>query len=565
MPVLTVPARIARHFATVGQRRVHYLRAGSGPALVLLHASACSAKVMRPLIARFAEAFTVLAPDSPGFGLSDKLPLAQPSVEDLADGVKDWLDAIGVAQAGIYGRHTGASIAVEFAARHPARCAMVLTDGYPILSGDYPEEAIQRYLQPIRPSWDGGHLVWLWFRYREQHAFWPWNVQELANRADTDVPDLDFLHRGVVEFLEAGNDYRLGYAAPFRHEALGAFARLRVPACFGTRPGDWLHRHAALYPPGTWHETMERDAAAAADREFAILCCHPAAGTPPPAPACTALSARTTVDYVDLGDLCILLRSAGMPTAGRRPLVVLPHVPGSSALYDDLVLALAAGRQVVAFDPPGHGESDALPGNRQDVAGWAVTLLRALDACGLGAVDLYGHNAGAATALEMAATAPGRIGCLLLDAPLALPADGRAGFAGRWAPDVEPAWDGSHLLRAWHHHRDQQLWWPWYDRRRQAARASAPDIDPDGLTVRVREAIKQPASYRAAWQAALAYPTRERLAAATTPTVLMTAPSDVFAPLFPYATATRPDAMRLATDGTAKGRATAIAALPDGG
>lgn len=106
---------------------------------------------------------------------------------------------------------------------------MALTDGYPALSDTYDEALIERYLQPIVPTWDGGHLVWLWFRYRDQHAFWPWNEQRLANRADADVPDLDFLHRGVIEFLEAGNDYRLGYAAPFRHDALGASEDVFAP------------------------------------------------------------------------------------------------------------------------------------------------------------------------------------------------------------------------------------------------------------------------------------------------------------------------------------------------
>ena len=35
--------RITRHFLTVGNRRVHYTRAGEGPAVCLLHASPCSA------------------------------------------------------------------------------------------------------------------------------------------------------------------------------------------------------------------------------------------------------------------------------------------------------------------------------------------------------------------------------------------------------------------------------------------------------------------------------------------------------------------------------------------
>ena len=111
--------KITKHFVTVGKRRVHYLRAGSGPALAMLHASPCSAKVMRPLLPVFGERFTCLAFDTPGFGLSDKLPMPKPRIEEFADALAETLNALGVEHVATYGRHTGASIAVEFAARHP--------------------------------------------------------------------------------------------------------------------------------------------------------------------------------------------------------------------------------------------------------------------------------------------------------------------------------------------------------------------------------------------------------------------------------------------------------------
>ena len=112
-------ADIQKHFVTVKNRRVHYLRCGTGPVLVLLHASACSAKVMRDHMVYFGQKFTVIATDTPGFGLSDLLPIETVTTEDLADALADTLDALGIAQVAVYGRHTGAQIAVEFAARHP--------------------------------------------------------------------------------------------------------------------------------------------------------------------------------------------------------------------------------------------------------------------------------------------------------------------------------------------------------------------------------------------------------------------------------------------------------------
>ena len=72
------------------------------------------------------------------------------------------------------------------------------------------------------PRWDGSHLIWAWFRYREQHVFWPWDKALPNHRADTEVPPLDFLYRGAVELLEAGADYPVNL-------------RIRLPA---RRAGD---------------------------------------------------------------------------------------------------------------------------------------------------------------------------------------------------------------------------------------------------------------------------------------------------------------------------------------
>ncbi len=73
--------------------------------------------------------------------MSDKLPIAKPRIEDFADALAETLTALGIEHAAAYGRHTGASIAVEFAARHPQRCAMAFADGYAVFAKPYSDEA----------------------------------------------------------------------------------------------------------------------------------------------------------------------------------------------------------------------------------------------------------------------------------------------------------------------------------------------------------------------------------------------------------------------------------------
>ena len=69
---------VTRHYATVGNRRVHYRRAGQGPAIVLLHASPVSSEVFEEVhFPILAKEFTVIAIDTPGQGLSDRLDLGR--------------------------------------------------------------------------------------------------------------------------------------------------------------------------------------------------------------------------------------------------------------------------------------------------------------------------------------------------------------------------------------------------------------------------------------------------------------------------------------------------------
>lgn len=57
--------------ADVDGLKLQYLTAGHGPAILLLHGYAETSRMWRPLIARLAGHFTVIAPDLPGIGGSE--------------------------------------------------------------------------------------------------------------------------------------------------------------------------------------------------------------------------------------------------------------------------------------------------------------------------------------------------------------------------------------------------------------------------------------------------------------------------------------------------------------
>ena len=59
-------------FATVGGVRLHYLEAGNGEPVILLHGYAQNSHMWRPLMIELAKTRLVIAPDLRGFGQSSK-------------------------------------------------------------------------------------------------------------------------------------------------------------------------------------------------------------------------------------------------------------------------------------------------------------------------------------------------------------------------------------------------------------------------------------------------------------------------------------------------------------
>ncbi len=519
---------VRKGFVAVDGGLVHFVRMGNGPPVVLLHASPCSAKVMAPLQALWAPHFSTFAFDLPGFGLSDPPPGETVETWQLADIIAGAIRGLGLEQVAAYGRHTGAGVAVEMAKRHPDLVSMALTDGFPVFSQPYDEARLATYLPPIEPSWEGGHLVWTWFRYREQHIFWPWDRAEVEHRSDCDVPDLDFLHRGVVELLEAGDNYRKVYASAFRHAGLAMIGDVKVPVCFGNRPGDSQHKTMKLYPTTAWLREFPRDGLEAAAQERRVLALHPPRGAVPPhAPRIDAAGASLT-DYITTRAGQAYVRGEGLDRPGL-PVVVLHDLPGSVELHEDLIQALAAHRPVLAMDLSGNGHSTLPAGLPVDIARWAVELENLLDATGKPRVILHACGTAAAVAAEFACRAPDRVAGIVLQSPPLLPPGWARAHGADYAPDVAPTRDGGHLLRLWHHLRDQELWWPWFEQTRATARTTPHRIAPADLHRRAVALLRQPAHYRPIWQAVLADDLATRLAGLDLPIRIVYRETDLFA------------------------------------
>jgi pimeloyl-ACP methyl ester carboxylesterase len=122
---------------TFSGRKVLFWKGGSGPALLLLHAAWGDAEMSWSRVwDQLAQSHTVIAPDLPGFGQSEKL--STPSLSGMAAMLKELLGALHLDHAVVVGNSFGAGVAIKFENDHRKMVSqLVLVDGgyMPVIQG----------------------------------------------------------------------------------------------------------------------------------------------------------------------------------------------------------------------------------------------------------------------------------------------------------------------------------------------------------------------------------------------------------------------------------------------
>ncbi len=110
--------------------KLHYLTAGRGPALILLHGYAETSRMWRPIIPILAKRFTVIAPDLPGIGDS-AIPAKGLDMKTSAVRMHGLARSLGVEKAGVVGHDIGLMVAYAYAAQFPAETEkLVVMDAF---------------------------------------------------------------------------------------------------------------------------------------------------------------------------------------------------------------------------------------------------------------------------------------------------------------------------------------------------------------------------------------------------------------------------------------------------
>ncbi len=368
-------------------------------------------------MSEWGEHFTCIAPDTPGFGQSDPLHIGDPDINDYADAIVEFVQALGTEKIVAYGFHSGGIILITALKRHPQLFTGLAVGGYAIWT---PEEMAifgNAYLPPFVPSLYGEHLTWLWNRILEQSWFFPWFDTRPEARLSVANDEPARVHAIVMEMLDAGDAYRLGYGAVLRAPRdIPRPDTVTPPVLISAYDGDPLQAHIDRLGemPKGWEARKVATPSEHQDVSLAFLQHH--AGP----------LVKMFAEDDDKGFLHI-------QTATFDGLI---HWRGYPA--DSCMTVPAPGRSIdilnddsFAIDPPGHGLSD----------NWV----------GCAPTDwLAWRNIIEAVSRERGLTS---ISYEICD----------QGEADRLYPDLTPDRHGAYLNRAWNIVRARHFFTPWYE------------------------------------------------------------------------------------------------------
>ena len=206
--------RVRRAYASVGDSQLHYRYAGSPdrPVLVLLHQSPSHSAMYEALMAELDGDFFLLAPDLPGFGNSDPLPLDEPEVADYCAVLQTWLASLEIDSYGVFGHHMGAALAACLARLDSDKVSAVALSG-PTLMDDAMRESLPGRAAPFRPAESGEHLIGMWQRMRGKDGGAP----------------LSLSLRETLSALAAGEQYPTSYRAVAAQDYAADLAALQQP------------------------------------------------------------------------------------------------------------------------------------------------------------------------------------------------------------------------------------------------------------------------------------------------------------------------------------------------
>ena len=237
-------------FLETNGARIAYDTAGSGPAVLLIHAGVANRTMWDDQVAALRDAYRVIRYDTRGFGETETDAVEFSNRADIAA----LLDHLGEERAHLVGLSRGGMIALDFAIEHPERVRSLTVVAGGIGGYESPDELPAETWEPVEAMWKEKE----WEKLADwETAFWADGHDQSPER----VPDVRRrVHGWVLENYLAEKEE--GTPQPMDPPAVGRLGELKAPllVMLGTLddPGTVESmRHLAATVPGARLEEFE--------------------------------------------------------------------------------------------------------------------------------------------------------------------------------------------------------------------------------------------------------------------------------------------------------------------
>lgn len=222
-----------RGYVTTPRGQMHYVEAGEGPPLLLLHATSRSSRCYRRMMPLLAPHHRVVAPDLPGFGNSHSLEGVS-SIEDLAKCIVDFLDAMKLDRVHLFGLHLGNKVGSALAAHWPDRVRDVILVGQThslIVDRARRDQEIGRlsrhHFTATAQSGNGLELLQSWAAVNATTQAQWWTRPLLAG-ANVRAEDVDDARTRLVDYLTGQPSLTVLYPKVHAFDMTEAFRRIQA-------------------------------------------------------------------------------------------------------------------------------------------------------------------------------------------------------------------------------------------------------------------------------------------------------------------------------------------------
>ena len=206
---------IRKAYADTSIGQIHYRYAGEGEKLLLLHNSPSCSEVYEPLMKLLAPSLSLVALDTPGFGMSP-FPPNRYTIPGYARIVFEVLDDLKVAKTNVLGHHTGSAIACELAAAYPYRVNKLVLSGPPLADAAEGKRRVAA-VPHVTLEEDGSHLL----------VHWNHLTRTLSEQHQP--MDLEGMHREVAWRIKAGPRWTDAAAAVFTYNMASRLPLIQAP------------------------------------------------------------------------------------------------------------------------------------------------------------------------------------------------------------------------------------------------------------------------------------------------------------------------------------------------